>query len=169
MVKRFVLFALASLLFCATTGSRLSAADDPFTIELSVRADSQQQPARGRSTSATGSNPALPIMTVKPKTGLRVRWSVVNQEKMGTVQDVTVHFFLETEDSIGQPGAPKPGPDAVYESAVMMDFAAQAKSSGDFVIEAPPPGNYLLRIETMGAAKARRDDYFAAMDVKVVP
>lgn len=157
-------------LFLAHFSSGVFAADDPFGIEISVQAETQQRGARGRSTSAApATRTARPVLTVKTKTKLRVRWSVVNQEKTGSIRDVTVHVVLDKEDALGQPGVPKPGPGAVYESALMTDFAAQGKSTGDFVVEAPEPGNYLLRVETIGAVKARRDEYFAAMDLKVVP
>ena len=49
----------------------------------------------------------------------------------------------------------------------MMDFAPQAKSSADFVIEVPEPGSYLLRLETIGAAKAHGHEHVAAMDLRV--
>ena len=56
---------------------------------------------------------------------------------------MTVHLLLDNDQK-----------DAVYESALVMDFAAQAKSSGDFVVAAPAPGNYVLRLETIGAARS---------------
>jgi hypothetical protein len=80
---------------------------------------------------------------------------------------VTVHFFVDREDAIGQRDVPKPGADVVYESALTMDFAAHAKSSGDFVMEVPPVGNYLLRLETIGAARSHGHEHFAAIDLKV--
>ena len=71
---------------------------------------------------------------------------------------MTVHFLLDRDQK-----------DAVYESALVMDFAAQAKSSADFVVAAPAPGNYVLRLETIGAARSHGHEHVAVMDVKVLP
>jgi hypothetical protein len=98
-----------------------------------------------------------------------VRWSVVYQEKTGKLADITVHAFVEKETASGQTAPPKPAADAVYESALVMDFSPQGKSTADFVVEAPEPGTYLLRLETIGDAKIPRDECFAAIDVKVIP
>ena len=155
--------------FCLFASTVLYAADDPFAIELSVRAENQQQTARGRSTATPATRANRPVLTAKAKTKLRIRWSVLNAETTGTIPDVTVHMLLDTQDAIGQREAPAPSPDAVYESALVMDFAAHAKSSADFTLETPEPGSYLLRVETIGAARTRRDEYVASMDLKVLP
>jgi hypothetical protein len=157
---------LISLLLFATAAVR--ADDDLFTIELSARANSQQQTARGQSTSVPAApNAARPVLAAKANTRLQIRWSLVNQNKTKNIPDVTVHFFVDRENAIGQRDVPTPGADAVYESALTMDFAGHAKSSADFVIEVPPAGNYLLRLETIGAAKSHGHEHFAAIDLKV--
>ena len=48
-----------------------------------------------------------------------------------------------------------------------MDFAPEAKSSADFSIEVPDPGDYVLRVETIGAAKKHGHEHFAALTLKV--
>jgi hypothetical protein len=50
-----------------------------------------------------------------------------------------------------------------------MDFGPQGKSTGDFGIESPDAGNYVLRVETIGDGKTPRDECFAAIDLKVIP
>jgi len=146
----------------------IRAADgDPFSVELLARVDNQQQTVRGDATAASAGGSARPVLTGKSKSTLRVRWTIVNEGKTANIPDVTVHFVLDKENAIGQRDVPKAGPDVVYESALMMDFAPQAKSSGDFVIEVPEPGSYLLRLETIGAAKAHGHEHVAAMDLRV--
>jgi len=146
----------------------IQAADgDLFSVELLARVDNQQQTVRGDATAASASSSARPVLTGKSKSTLRVRWTIVNEGKTASIPDVTVHFVLDKENTIGQRDVPKPGPDVVYESALMMDFAPQAKSSADFVIEVPEPGSYLLRLETIGAAKAHGHEHVAAMDLRV--
>jgi len=167
MIKRFCASALVLVVHLAPG---VSAADEPFAIELSVRADAQQQTARGRSASATPSAKSdRPVLTAKSGSQLRIRWSIANQEKTETIKDVTVHVFLDKETAIGQAAAPKPGADVPYESALVMDFAPQGKSTADFTVQTPAPGLYLLRVETIGATKAHHDDCLAAIDVKVIP
>lgn len=140
---------------------------DLFSVELLARVDNQQQTVRGDATAASSSGSTRPVLTGKSKSTLRIRWTIVNEGKTAGIPDVTVHFVLDKENAIGQRDVPKPGPDVVYESALMMDFAPQAKSSADFVIEVPDPGSYLLRLETIGAAKTHGHEHVAAMDLRV--
>jgi hypothetical protein len=161
---RRALFLCSLILSIAIT----RAADgDLFSVELQARVDNQQQTVRGDGTAASSSGSTRPVLTGKSKSTLRVRWTIVNEGKTASIPDVTVHFVLDKENAIGQRDVPKPGPDVVYESALMMDFAPQAKSSGDFVIEVPEPGSYLLRLETIGAVKSHGHEHVAAMDLRV--
>jgi len=161
---RRALFLWSLILSIAMT----RAADgDLFSVELQARVDNQQQTVRGDATAASSSGSTRPVLTGKSKSTLRVRWTIVNEGKTANIPDVTVHFVLDKENAIGQREVPKPGPDVVYESALMMDFAPQAKSSGDFVIEVPEPGSYLLRLETIGAVKTHGHEHVAAMDLRV--
>ena len=161
---RPALFLFSLILSIAIT----RAADgDLFTVELLARVDNQQQTVRGDATAVSAGGSASPALTGKSKSTLRVRWTIVNEGKAAGIPDVTVHFVLDKENTIGQRDVPKPGPDVVYESALMMDFAPQAKSSADFVIEVPEPGSYLLRLETIGAAKTHGHEHVAAMDLRV--
>jgi hypothetical protein len=163
-VRRIFLVALVVLSFAAASG----AADDLLRLELSALANGQQQTARGQASSSPP-DPARPVIPAKSGARLRIRWSVGNQEKTGNIPDVTLHFFLERENAIGERVPPKPGADVVYESALVMDLTARATSSADFVVEAPQAGSYLLRLETIGAARTHGHEHFAAIDLKVVP
>jgi hypothetical protein len=161
---RPALFLFSLILSIAIT----RAADgDLFSVELLARVDNQQQTVRGDATAVSAGGSTRPVLTGKSKSTLRVRWTIVNEGKTASIPDVTVHFVLDKENTIGQREVPKPGPDVVYESALMMDFAPQAKSSADFVIEVPEPGSYLLRLETIGAAKTHGHEHVAAMDLRV--
>jgi hypothetical protein len=131
------------------------APQDLFTLQLSVQAGADERATDGV---------ARPVLTVKTGARLRVRWSAINQQKTGALRDVTMHVVVDKENAIGQQ-AVKPGPDVVYESALVMDFAPQAKSSGDFIIDAPAPGAYLVRVETIGTTQA----HAASIDLQVIP
>jgi hypothetical protein len=139
----------------------VSAQSDAIVVELQARTDGQQRTASGSSTATR------PVLTATTGHNVSVQWSIVNQDKTAGLADVTVHCFLTEENAIGQSGAPQLGADVTFESALVMDFAPQAKSAADFVLQAPEPGNYLLRVETVGALKQHGHEHFAAMDVKV--
>jgi hypothetical protein len=167
MMALMRLAPLLIALFLTSIATTRAADDDPFSMELVVRVDNQDQTVHGEAASASAGGSTRPVLTAKSKSTLRVRWSIVNAGKTASIPDVTVHFFLDKEKTIGQREIPKPGPDVAYESALLMDFAPQASSSSDFVIEVPEPGSYLLRLETIGAAKTHGHEHFAAMDLKV--
>ena len=135
---------------------------EDFSVGLQARSQAQQQVARSADASK-----ARPVLAAKAGENLRVQWTVMNAEKGPAVPDVTVHVFLERESAAGQIEPPKPGAQAAYESALIMDFEPGAKSSGDLLVQAPGSGIYLLRVETIGAAKKLGREYFTALDVKV--
>src|SRR5437764_15466013 len=118
---------LCSLILISIAITR-AADGDLFSVELVARVDNEQQTVRGRAAASAGGL-TRPVLTARSKATLRVRWSIVNEEKAKSIPDVTVHFVLDKENTIGQPEIPKPGPDVVYESALIMDFAPQATSS----------------------------------------
>lgn len=152
--------------FLVQAGVPLGAQGDGLVVELQAKTDGQQRTASGSSTA--GAAGTRPVLTATAGHNVSVQWSIVNQDKTTGLADVTVHCFLTKENAIGQSGAPQLGSDVSYESAVVMDFAPQAKSAADFVLQAPEPGNYLLRVETVGALKQHGHEHFAAIDVKVV-
>ena len=166
---RRLLWIASLCLFLAIARSVLCAGDDLFTMEFSARVDSQQQTVRGQPSSAPTTDSARPMLTAKSKAKLRIGWSITNQEKTGSIPDVTIHFVLDREYAPGQREVSKPGANVLYESALVMDFAAQAKSAADFVVEVPDAGNYVMRLETLGAAKTHSHEHVAAVDLKVVP
>jgi hypothetical protein len=142
-----------------------SAGPDDLSARLDARSGNQEQSIAGQA--ATAPPGTRPVLNVKAGAPIRVKWSVTNGDKPGVLHDVTVHCFLAREEAPGQREAPKLGTNAVYESALMMDFAAKARSTADFSLQAPSPGIYLLRVETIGAAKEHGHEHYAAMDIKV--
>ena len=136
----------------------LSAADDLLGMELSARADSLAQTVQGQPASSMNTAPRT-ALSVKAGAKLRIQWSVLNGEKTGRLTDVTLHLALD-----------KPGSESAYESALVVDLVAQVKTTGDVVVQAPAQtGDYRLRLETIGAAKAHGHEHAATMAVKVVP
>ena len=159
------LLAVVLVLLASTTP--LGAADDAFVIELSARADGAQRPVVSRSAgSATQKRLTVPAL---PRRKLEIKWSVATASGAKAVPDVTVHVFLERASAAGPANAPKASANALYDSAVGVDFVAGSRSAGQISIELPDAGDYVLRVETIGAAAKVGRDQAAAIDLKVSP
>src|SRR5437899_894926 len=100
---------LCSLILISIANPR-AADGDLFSVELVARVDNQQQTVRGQTTVASPSGFTRPVLTAKSKATLHVRWSIVNEGKTVSIPEVTVHFVLDKENTIGQRDVPKPGP-----------------------------------------------------------
>jgi hypothetical protein len=165
LVKRRLPVVLIALLLASVM--RLGAADEPFVIELSARADGSARPVVSRSAdSATPTRLTVPAL---PRRKLEIKWSVATASGAKAVPDVTVHVFLERASAAGAANAPKASANALYDSAVGVDFIAGSRSTGQISIEVPDAGDYVLRVETIGAAAKVGREQAAAIDLKVSP
>ena len=127
----------------------LAAAEFNITIEARV--------AGRKQTSASGQNP--PAFAVKRGETLSVQWTATNPAPGSTLADVTMHAVL------GKDGAPAAG--ALYEGAVNLDFRPGEQGSGSFRMPMVEPGNYVLRVETIGIRAKAGAEAFALMKVMV--
>ena len=144
----------------------LRAADGPFVIELSARADGGQRAVTSRSTDAT--TPARLSLATRPQRKLEIKWSVAGATGARSVPDVTVHVFLERVAAGGHANAVTAGPGALYDSAVISDVAPGSRCTGQVTIDIPEAGNYVLRVETRGTAISGREQA-AAISLTVSP
>lgn len=135
------------------TGLDLSAAGLNITIEARV--------AARRQASANGQNP--PVFTVKRGETLSVQWTATNPARGPALSEVTMHTVLDKDGAAAQ----KPGPNALYEGAVNLDFRPGDRSSGNFRMPMVEPGNYLLRVETVGVRAKAGAESFATLKVIV--
>jgi hypothetical protein len=133
-----------------------------FTINLLVRAAGRQQ-----STASGQPGGARPRLAAKVGDILLVQWSAANPDTASALSDVTLHVFMERGSALLREETPKPSANAVYESAVVLDFEPGAKSSGEFRLPLSESGDYLLRVETIGASKKLGRESFAAIEVSV--
>ena len=158
------LAALAGLLASAR------AADEPFAIDLEVRCGKASQTAHAESAVPLqlGDKPKeRPVLEVKAGDRVTVRWKMSGTDPKAKNEDVTVHFYAVKEEMVGQPAAPKLGKGVIAESALTMDFGPSDKNEGEMTFTIDQAGDYLFRLETIGAAlgPAGHED-FAALDVK---
>ena len=130
-----------------------------LTISLKLQSGGREQTAN------SGQIAAPPTFTAKTKEVVWVQWSVANGAAGAPLSDITLHVFMDHGDA--RAAAPKPGPKALYESALIQDFEAGAKSSGEFRMPIPEAGTYLVRVETIGAAKKLGKEVAAVMRVSV--
>ena len=131
-----------------------------FTINLKVQSG-------GREQTATSGRPAAapPTFTAKAKEVVWVQWSAANGTSGTPLSDITLHVFMDRGDA--RAAAPKPSPEALYESALIQDFEPGGKSSGEFRMPMPEPGTYFVRVETIGAAQKLGKEIAAVMRVSV--
>ena len=131
-------------------------------INLLVRAGGRQQ-----SIASGQPGGARPQFAAKVGEILLVQWSAANPETASALSDVTLHVFMERGSALLRQDTPKPSSNAVYESAVVLDFEPGAKSTGEFRLPLAESGAYLLRVETIGASKKLGRESFAAVEVSV--
>ena len=155
-----------SVLHCVRAGALgvllgpcFGAGGNDFTINLKVQSGGREQ------TAISGQAAGPPAFTAKAKESVSVQWSAANGAAGTPLSDITLHVFMDRGDA--RAAAPKPGPKALYESALIQDFEAGAKSSGEFRMPMPEPGTYFVRVETIGAAKKLGKEVAAVMQVSV--
>ena len=134
-------------------GSDLVAAGLNITIEARV--------AGRRQTSTNGQNP--PAFTVKRGETLSVQWTATNPAPGPTLPEVTMHTVMDKDTAATQ----KPGAGALYEGAVNLDFRTGERSSGNFRMPMLEPGNYVVRVETVGIRAKAGAESFATLKVIV--
>jgi hypothetical protein len=140
-------------------GPCFGAGANDFTINLKVQSGGREH------TAISGQSGAPPTITAKAKEVVWVQWSAANGATGAPLSDITLHVFLDRGDA--RAAAPKPGPKALYESALIQDFEPGVKSSGEFRMPMPEAGTYLVRVETIGAAKKLGKEVAAVMQVSV--
>ena len=155
------LYALRCIAAVTTVwlGACPGAAIGDFTLNLKVQAGRREQ------TVASGkSNSTLTVFPAKVMEVVSVQWSAVNGVRDVTLSDVTLHVFMER---VSGSANVRPSAKALYEGAVIVDFEPGAKSIGEFRMPMPESGKYLVRVETIGAAKKVGREIVAEMQVSV--
>jgi hypothetical protein len=163
-MSRF-LFGLAA---CAGLLTARASADEPFTIDFTIRSGKASQTAHAESADRLAKPKTRQVLDVKAGERIVIQWKMSSTDPKGTLKDVTVHFFAVKEEEANQKTVPKLDKDVVAESAISMDFGPKDKAEGqlNFIIE--KPGIYLMRLETIGAIGGPAGhENFAAIDVKV--
>jgi hypothetical protein len=145
---------------CMWLGTCQGASPGAFTINLKAQAGQRQQSAVSGQSAATA-----PVFNAQAKEVVWFQWSAVNGTPAPNLSDVTLHVFMDHGDV--RSTAPKPTAKALYESALILEFEPGGKSTGEFRMPMPERGTYLVRVETIGAAKKLGREVSVAIQVSV--
>jgi hypothetical protein len=141
-------------------GTCRGASTGEFTIDLKLQAGRLERTASSGKPADSGT-----VFAAKVTEVLSVQWAAVNGAPRASLSDITLHVFMDRMSTSADTS--KPGPAALYESAVILDFEPGAKSIGEFRMRMPEPGTYLVRAETIGAAKKLGKEVAVQMPVSV--
>jgi hypothetical protein len=158
--------ALTSLaLVCAPTA--VAQAND-FEIRVSVRSEGREtKTERTDESPAGGRKQPRPVVELEHDKPLVLSWHSESKDKSETYEDVLMHFFVVEEKRVGQTEVPKLSTGVIYEGALTMDFRPRDATDWRATLKIANPGNYLLRVETIGMAPKHGHEHFAAMDLVV--
>jgi hypothetical protein len=151
-------------LLCSFSHAR----SDDLKLDLSVKAGmvtrtpEAQIAALGVKAKPRGTLEAAPGKT------LNVKYTIASTAAALSVKDVTIHFYVVKIDKVGQATIPKLDKEVAAESAFTMDFKPKEKAGGEMSFAIDTPGVYLLRLETIGAARGvDGHEHFAALDLVI--
>jgi hypothetical protein len=139
-----------------------------FAIDLKARASKESRTAQAEMLAPGVKAKPRAVLHVKAGQRVAVQWTLTNTDRAATYKEVLVHFFVVKEDQVGQQLVPKLLKGVVAESALTMDFRPGDRNRGELSFVIDQPGDYLLRLETIGAAVgADGHEHYAALDVVV--
>jgi hypothetical protein len=115
-------------------GTCPGAAIGEFTINLKVQAGQREQSVASGKPDSTHA-----VFPVKVMEVVSVQWSAVNGAPGITLSDITLHVFMDRASTSAD--GPRPGPKALYESAVIVDFEPERRASESFECPCPKRAN----------------------------
>ena len=141
-------------------------------LEMSLEVKSPQQKVGAKFTEQQPSSAqphAEAVFTATAHEPLLVSWAATNKTAQTTFPDVLIHLLVAPVKAPAKNAAPGPksgaplAKDAVYESALTMDFAPGDRATGEFSLRLDMPGTYRVRIETRGLLGKYRHEYYAEL------
>ena len=143
-----------------------AAAAEPFTIDLEVHSGKASKTAHAESAAPDAKPAPRGVLEIKAGDRVTVQWKLSGADPKAKLEDVTIHFYAVKEEKPGQPAAAKLTKGVVAETALTMDFGAEAKNESELTFTIAKPGSYLFRLETIGAAMGLDGhEDFSAIDV----
>lgn len=140
---------------------------DEFTLKLKVDAPDHPVSTKETVESTAEKPPARPVVELMHDKPVSVSWHAENTSDSEEYKDVLVHFFVVKEEKTGQREIPPLTEDVTYEGALTADFKPHDDADWKWMLKIHEPGNYLLRVETLGMETDHGHNHFAAMDLIV--
>jgi hypothetical protein len=135
---------------------RIDPATGATKDEVSSQAD-QEPPA--------GGHEKRPLIKVKTKEPLVVQFFFTNTYPHGVTKGARVRYFLARVEKIKQRQLPDLTQGCVVEGDFQLNFKPKGKVGARIAFTAPPPGIYLLRVESLNTNSDH--EHFSAIDVQV--
>lgn len=134
-------------------------------INLSVvTPGGQEQAYVDQTPPASGKNPR-PVIRAKVGDEIKIQWVLTNVYPHKTLENVVVHFYVASQQKVGQKELPDLSGDVLLETAAEMDFKPGAKTGARTTLKVDKPGVYLIRVETRQTQSDH--EHFSAMDLVV--
>jgi hypothetical protein len=145
-----------------------SARADNLSIDLEVKTAGASKTAESEITALGVKPKGRGVLEAKAGKPVTIKYTVTSTAEKGKAKDVVVHCFVVKIDRVGQAAVPKLDKDVAAECALTMDFDPKDVAKGELNLTLDQPGVYLLRVETIGAAKgAEGHEHFAALDLVI--
>jgi hypothetical protein len=164
MLRLSAIAALALFFMLETAAAPAS----DFEIRLTIKSEGHETRTERTDESPSRSRrQPRPVMEIGRNAPITFHWHAENTGKIETYEDVLMHFFVVEERQAGQSEVPKLSSGVVYEGALTSDFRPHDKADWHLTFKIADPGNYLVRVETIGMAPKHPHEHFAAMDLVV--
>lgn len=151
---------------CLLTSDSALASDFEIRLQIEDGEKRVQTQQTEESPTVKKSHPR-PVVELRRDRPVNVAWHAENTGKSTVFPDVLIHFFVVSEDKVGQVKVPKLTESVVYEGAMTMDFKPHEKADWKFALHIREPGTYLLRAETIGMKEQHGHEHWTAMDLIV--
>ncbi len=135
---------------------RLDPATGATIEEVSSQAD--QEPPQG-------GHAARPLLKAHAKEPLVLQFFFTNTYPHGINKDVVVRYFLVREEKIKQKQVPDVAQGCVVEGEFKLTFKPKCRVGARVAFTAPPPGAYLLRVDSHNTSSDH--EHFSAIDLQV--
>ena len=114
------------------------------------------------------SSARVPTQHAKARAGdkITIQFIMTNVYAHASAPDAGVRYYVVREKAIGQKTVPALQ-DVTVEGGFNFDLKPKARIGARQRIAISEPGNYLLRVETIGARKKLGRESFAAIEVSV--
>ena len=138
-----------------------------FEVTLEVKGSASRQEARRSAPDLPGKLPPRPLLRIRAGEEVTLKWNVLAfPQNREALKDITIHSYLARQQEAGQERPPALDSATVLESALLMDFERGDSAQGTFKVRVEEPGDYLVRVETLGVSNTEAHEHSAQIDLR---